>query len=156
MVAEGLKWNALMPFARRYGRLKRVITTTQDGDGEITRTRRTRSMRRARSGRTSEGDPSIVPGVMPILFARHLVECTVFLSLKEMADRLPNFTEYCGCRPGDEWKCDTSDDPFWINTYVEMLKVPRRFTPRSLPGRVPSTSWDHIAQETVPMSAGGL
>jgi hypothetical protein len=120
LVAEGMQWGAMMKFARRYGRLKRVVTTTQEDGCEISKSRRTTSMRRARSGKQSEGDPTIVPGVMPILFARHLSECVVFLSLSEMADRLPGFSEYCGCNPDIEDNLRDTSDPYWVNTCVRM------------------------------------
>src|ERR1035438_3296008 len=38
---------------------------------------------------------SVRPGIMPILFGRHLIDKAVFLSLNEVADNLPPLEEEC-------------------------------------------------------------
>jgi hypothetical protein len=120
LVDEGFKWGGFTDWAKRYGRVQRIVTTSQEeGGGEVNVGRRVSSMRRARTGRSSERT-KIVPGVMPIMFSRHLVERCVFLSLRDMANKLPLFTEYTGCPIDKEDDFFDPSDPYWINTRVEM------------------------------------
>ena len=73
---EGFEWAKALAFTERYGRIERIVTTKESA-GELTLTTSNRSMRRDRSGR-SERRRS-VPGVMPALFGRHLMDKAIFL-----------------------------------------------------------------------------
>ena len=90
---EGFEWAKDLAFTERYGRIERIVTTKESA-GELTLTTSNRSMRRDRSGR-SERKRS-VPGVMPALFGRHLIDKAIFLALEDMADNLPKLREYVG------------------------------------------------------------
>src|SRR5690242_12648382 len=74
---EGFEWAKDLAFTERYGRIERIVTTKESA-GELTLTTSNRSIRRDRSGR-SERRRS-VPGVMPALFGRHLIDKAIFLA----------------------------------------------------------------------------
>ena len=90
---EGFEWAKDLAFTERYGRIERIVTTKESA-GELTLTTSNRSMRRDRSGRSERRRP--VPGVMPALFGRHLMDKAIFLALEDMADNLPKLREYVG------------------------------------------------------------
>ncbi len=97
---EGFEWAKDLAFTERYGRIERIVTTKESA-GELTLTTSNRSMRRDRSGR-SERRRS-VPGVMPALFGRHLIDKAIFLALEDMADNLPRLREYVGGPPQPDY-----------------------------------------------------
>ena len=123
---EGSEWAKDLAFTERYGRIERIVTT-KESSGELSLTTSNRSMRRDRSGR-SERRRS-VPGVMPALFGRHLIDMTVFLSLDDVADGLPKFREYVGGEfddPGNPPDYDAEDLKFWTECRVSMAPEQRR------------------------------
>ncbi|MCI0462768.1 MAG: hypothetical protein L0Z62_37955 [Gemmataceae bacterium] len=86
LVREGLGWSDVTAFNERYGRIETRITERSGGRG-------------AEDNRMSRGSKSttksIRPGIMPALFARHLIDKSVFLSLGEVASNLPPLEEGC-------------------------------------------------------------
>jgi hypothetical protein len=86
MIEEGLGWSNVTAFNERYGRIEARITERSggaSGDGN----------------RMSRGSRSTLkyvrPGIMPALFAHHLIDKAVFLSLSEVANNLPPLEEEC-------------------------------------------------------------
>ena len=84
LVDEGLRWSDAMGFSERYGRLETRISQ-RNGSGDDNRT--------SRGSRSTT--KSIRPGIMPILFGRHLIDKAVFLGLNEVAENLPTLEEEC-------------------------------------------------------------
>jgi hypothetical protein len=111
--SEGFEWGKDLAFSEAYGRIDRIITTKEEGCTTSVG-KSVRSMRRAKSGRSSERK-AVRPGIMPTLFGRHMIGSSIFITLDEMADELPDLHEYIGgpCPVG-------VDDPFWIDTCCEM------------------------------------
>jgi hypothetical protein len=84
LVQEGLGWSNVTAFNERYGRIETRITE-RSGGGEDNR-----------MSRGSKSTTKMVrPGIMPILFGRHLIDKAIFLSLSEVADNLPPLEEEC-------------------------------------------------------------
>lgn len=85
LVQEGLGWSNATAFNERYGRLETRISERSALPGE--------------DHRMSRGSKSTIksvrPGIMPILFGKHLIDKTVFLGLSEVADNLPPLAEEC-------------------------------------------------------------
>jgi hypothetical protein len=80
--SEDLTWKDELEFARRYGRLDTIVV---EKSGPAYDNRRS-------SGKTTKRQTE-QPGVMPTLYARHLVSNTVFLSLADVAANLPSYEE---------------------------------------------------------------
>jgi hypothetical protein len=112
---EGFEWAKDLAFTERYGRIERIVTTKECA-GELELTTSNRSMRRDRSGRSERRRP--VPGVMPALFGRHLIDKAIFLALEDMADNLPRLREYVGGPPQPDY--DDGDHRFHIDCRVSM------------------------------------
>ena len=112
---EGFEWAKDLAFTERYGRIERIVTTKESA-GELTLTTSNRSMRRDRSGKSERRRP--VPGVMPALFGRHLIDKAIFLALEDMADNLPRLREYVGGPPQPDY--DEGDHRFHIDCRVSM------------------------------------
>lgn len=89
---EGFEWGKDMPFNQCYGRVDRIVTTSHEGDSEVSVGKRVKSMRRCRTGK-SNTRYAVRPGVMPTLFGRHLIGSSLFITLEEMADELPELDE---------------------------------------------------------------
>ena len=85
LVAEGLGWSNVTAFNERYGRIETRITERSGGHSEDNR------MSRGSKSTTK----SVRPGIMPVLFGRHLIDKAVFFSLNEVADNLPPLEEEC-------------------------------------------------------------
>jgi hypothetical protein len=85
LVQEGLGWSNVTAFNERYGRIETRITERSGVRGE--------DNRMSRGSKTTI--KSVKPGVMPMLFGKHLIDKTVFLSLNEVADNLPSLEEEC-------------------------------------------------------------
>jgi hypothetical protein len=85
LVQEGLGWSQATAFNERYGRIETRITERSGVLGEDNR------MSRGSKSTTK----SVRPGIMPVLFGKHLIDKTVFLSLGEVADNLPPLQEEC-------------------------------------------------------------
>lgn len=85
LVQEGLGWSQATAFNERYGRIETRITERSGVAGE--------DNRMSRGSKTTI--KSVRPGVMPVLFGRHLIDKAVFLSLNEVADNLPPLEEEC-------------------------------------------------------------
>ena len=86
LVNEGLGWSNVTAFNERYGRIETRITEKSGccgGDDN----------RMSRGSKTTT--KSVRPGIMPVLFGRHLIDKAVFLSLNEVADNLPPLEEEC-------------------------------------------------------------
>jgi hypothetical protein len=117
---EGFEWAKDLAFTERYGRIERIVTT-KESSGEVSLTTSNRSMRRDRSGRSERKRP--VPGVMPALFGRHLMDKAIFLALEDMADNLPKLREYVGGEfddPDNPPDYDADDLKFWTECRVRM------------------------------------
>ena len=99
--AENLAWEDDMEFARRYGRVD-VITTEKSGTANDNRRSRGKSTVKRQVER---------PGIMPTLYGRHLIQNTIFLSLKDVAEDLPDYTEH---------PIPVSMSPLLENPYREM------------------------------------
>lgn len=100
LIDEGFEWGHEMDFARIYGRIRTVVTTTEVDDATA-RTGRVKSMRKATSGNRNVNH-YVDPGVMPTMFARHMMGTCIFLTLEELADNLPDLFEYVGGKPSEE------------------------------------------------------
>lgn len=100
---DGFAWGQDLQFSQVYGRVDRIVTTKQDA-GEVEFGKRTRSMRRARTGKRDERY-KVQAGIMPSLFGRHMIGNSVFITLEEMADELPDFDEYV-----EEGACDMDEE----------------------------------------------
>lgn len=81
--AEGLSWHDDMEFARRYGRVDTIITEKSGGVDDNRRSH----------GKSTTKRQAEQPGIMPTLYGRHLIGNTIFLSLKDVADDLPQYAE---------------------------------------------------------------
>jgi hypothetical protein len=78
-------------------------------------------MRQDRSGQTER--KKSVPGVMPALFGRHLIDKAIFLALEDMAESLPKLREYVGGEfddPDNPPDYDADDLKFWTECRVPM------------------------------------
>lgn len=84
LVREGLAWSDATAFTERYGRIETSIIEREKEGGADNRESR---------GRTRSQSKKAVPGIMPPLFGRHLVDKCIFLSLAEVAEGLPSLTE---------------------------------------------------------------
>ncbi|MFI5459166.1 MAG: DEAD/DEAH box helicase family protein [Isosphaerales bacterium] len=118
---EGFEWAKDVAFTEKYGRIERIVTTKESA-GELTLTTSNRSMRRDRSGRSERRRP--VPGVMPALFGRHLIDKAIFLALEDMADNLPKLREYVGGPPQPDY--DDGDHRFHIDCRISMAPEQQR------------------------------
>jgi hypothetical protein len=85
LVKEGLGWSNVTAFNERYGRIETRITERSGVQGE--------DNRMSRGSKTTV--KSVRPGIMPVLFGKHLIDKAVFLSLSEVADNLPPLDEEC-------------------------------------------------------------
>lgn len=90
VVAHGFDWDKPMPFVERYGRIETTIREKESfgadnrmSAGKVTKTRR------------------CVPGIMPTLYGQMLIGNTVFLSLEQVADELPDLDEHVVSVPMD-------------------------------------------------------
>lgn len=84
LVAEGFRFNSgITEFNERYGRIE-----TRETESEPIGTEN--AMSRG-SSRSTNKIPR--PGIMPTLFGQHLIGNCVFLSLQEVADKLPQLVE---------------------------------------------------------------
>lgn len=84
LIDEGLQWQDEMEFNSRYGRLERRVTTIEKHGG---------ADNKQSKGTTTKTAKYVRPGVMPTLFGRHLIGSTIFLSLDEVAEALPQLEE---------------------------------------------------------------
>jgi hypothetical protein len=91
---EGFEWGKDLPFSEVYGKIDRVVTVTEDNPSTSVKGN-VKSMRRARSGQARE-KKYVRPGIMPPLFGNHLIGTSMFITLEEMADELPDLFEYIG------------------------------------------------------------
>lgn len=89
LLDDGLGWIDKTAFNKKYGRIEVKVTSHQkDGQEKPSRGRK-----HTRGGEdNSKRQEYVRPGVMPTLF-RHLIGNCIFLSLKEVSDALPRFTE---------------------------------------------------------------
>jgi hypothetical protein len=96
MVKEGFEWGKDLPFSRLYGRIQTTIRTTVTPGGGVYESRNSQSMRKDKDGQPMD---RVIPGIMPALFGRHLLDKTIFLSLADMSEGLPKYREYVGGGP---------------------------------------------------------
>jgi SNF2 family DNA or RNA helicase len=85
--AEGLSWQDDMEFARRYGRVDTIVTEKTSAGGGDDDNRRSH-------GKSTTKRQAEQPGIMPTLYGRHLIGNTIFLSLKDVAEDLPEYDEH--------------------------------------------------------------
>jgi clan AA aspartic protease (TIGR02281 family) len=132
--AEGFEWGGDTDFAKVYGRIRTVVTATEQST-ETNVTGRATSMRKAKTG-TRSSKPYVDPGVMPTMFAKHMMGTSIFITLEELADNLPDLFEYVGGEiqdqpeellPGEtaeerEWRLDLHkrNQAGWFETVVDM------------------------------------
>lgn len=108
---EGFEWGKDLPFSEVYGRIDRIVTTSENVSTSVSGN--SKSMRRAKTGKSSERK-AVRPGIMPPLFGNHLIGNAVFITLQEMADELPDLFEYIG------GECpEFVADPGWIPEQLE-------------------------------------
>jgi hypothetical protein len=88
LVEEGLAWEGEMAFNERYGRIE---TTIRKSEGRQKPEGEDNKQSHGSSSRTQS--KRVVPGIMPSLFGRHLMDKAVFLSLAEVAEGLPELSE---------------------------------------------------------------
>jgi SNF2 family DNA or RNA helicase len=82
MLRENLKYSQVQEFVSRYGTLEYIRKTAMSGPGLVySRGSKRREYVKHR------------PGISPLAFARHLLGCTVFVELPDVADHLPAFAE---------------------------------------------------------------
>jgi hypothetical protein len=86
----GHEWGEDFPFSQKFGRIDRIVTTS--APAEIVIGKGTRSMRRSRVGKSMERR-SVRPGIMPTLFGHVVQPLAAFLTLRELADELPEFDD---------------------------------------------------------------
>ena len=115
MTDEGYEWGKEVPFAKRYGRIEVTKTTTITSGGAIVERLNAHSMRKDK-----EGAPKlrIVPGIMPSLFGRHLLDKTIFISLEDMAVGLPKHREFLTNKRDDSY--DEEDHNFHVDCCIDM------------------------------------
>jgi len=88
LIDMGLDWNSTSRFVDLYGRHETAVYSkgvTRDGEDNR------RSVGSCKSQRTMK---TVRPGIMPTLYADHLLDKTVFLSLDEVAENLPDLREF--------------------------------------------------------------
>lgn len=90
---EGFEWGKSLEFSKTYGRIDTVVKVKEDSDVAIGGN--VGSMRKARTGNRS-AKTVVRPGIMPTMFGRHLVGSSIFVSLSELAENLPDLFEYVG------------------------------------------------------------
>jgi hypothetical protein len=88
--AEGFEWGRPLPFSREYGRIDTIITTKTGGRERASKVKGSTSMRKEGKAEKRE---EVKPGIMPALFAKQLIEQSVFLTLPEMGDELPEIMD---------------------------------------------------------------
>ncbi len=92
LIEEGFEWGKDLEFSKIYGKLDYVVTTSEGGGTSVDG--------RAGSMRKSKGQPKetkyVRPGIMPSMFGRHLIANSMFITLEEMAEELPDLFEYVG------------------------------------------------------------
>ena len=93
LVREGQTWSADTAFNECYGRIETTVrTTTGTKDCDFDAGDENRMSRGSASRSVTK---SVRPGIMPSLYARHLLDKAVFLSLDQVSDALPALTEEC-------------------------------------------------------------
>ena len=121
---EGFEWGKDLAFTETYGRIDRIITTREDDSCSPTVRKNVKSMRRSRSGKSSERK-AVRPGVMPTLFGRHMIGSSMFITLGELASELPDLFEYIGgpfVASGDNNR-DARAIEGWIDVACDMLSA---------------------------------
>lgn len=78
----GFDFSEVTGFAEKYGRIERTSTTESKADHRQSR------------GGTAKTRMKVIPGIMPSVFGHHLLDKTIFLSLEDVADRLPPLEEW--------------------------------------------------------------
>ncbi len=119
---EGFEWGKDLAFTETYGRIDRIVTTREDDPGGPTVRKNVKSMRRARSGKSTERK-AVRPGVMPTLFGRHMIGSSMFITLEELASELPDLFEYTGgpFLPTGDPDRDARAQAGWIDVACDML-----------------------------------
>ena len=118
---EGFAWGHDLPFAEAYGRIDRVVTTSESGSGDYVHGS-VKSMRRSKSG-GSQVKKYVRPGVMPTMFGRHLIGSSMFITLEELAEELPDLFEYVGGPLGPDAPQAARDG--WFETACAMEPAQR-------------------------------
>lgn len=81
MKAEGFEYSDEAAFQRTYGVVKRTSEHERGRNGR-------------RGERVKTGSEKRLPGVSPLVFTKFLLENAVFVSIADMAEGLPEYTEY--------------------------------------------------------------
>lgn len=92
LVTEGLEWKGEGAFNERYGRFEKIVHETRGGGV---------SHRQSRGKATTSTARYVRPGVMPTLYARHLIGNTIFLDLDQVGQDLPPLTHHLRGVPMD-------------------------------------------------------
>ena len=86
LIEDGFTWQSTTDFSRKCGRVDtHQITTIHP-----------RKPREKEGKKTVTNKPAIAPGIMPSIYARHLLGTSVFLGLEELYESLPDMFEYIG------------------------------------------------------------
>jgi hypothetical protein len=119
--AEHFEWGKDLDFSKVYGRIDRIVTTKEEAGPKIGVGKNCASMRWAKTGKSTER-PIVRPGIMPTLFGRHMIGNTVFITLDEMAEGLPNMFEYIRgeCPPPPDSTGDAELDEATLDRYERM------------------------------------
>jgi Type III restriction enzyme, res subunit len=102
--AEHFEWGKDLEFSKVYGRIDRIVTTKEEAGPATGVGKGCASMRRAKTGNAKER-VAVRPGIMPTLFGKHMIGNTIFITLDEMAEGLPDMFEYIG------GECPEAPDP---------------------------------------------
>jgi len=106
--ADGFTWGSTTDFSRQCGRVDLHVTTTIQPKKP-----REKEPRKSVINKTA-----IAPGIMPSIYAKHLMGTSVFLSLDELHDELPDLFEYAGGPVGADASRGMRDG--WFETAIEM------------------------------------
>lgn len=115
---ESFEWGKDMAFSEIYGRIDRVVTT-KEGDSDTSVSKRTKSMRKAKTGKASV-KKYVKPGIQPPLFGTHLMGHAIFLTLEELSNELPDLYEYVGGSPPEPTEFNEELLEGWHDTACDM------------------------------------
>jgi hypothetical protein len=82
---EGFEWGKWKEFARTYGCIDTIVRQTESREVSVGRS--ASSMIRSRS--SPKPEERVAPGIMPSLYANHMLGRAVFMSLKDITEDLP-------------------------------------------------------------------
>ena len=93
LIAEGFEWGGEMAFSKIYGRIDTTYTTTIGGGEGRSRGGKASGSTSMRKESDTSVNEDVKPGIVPTFFGRHLMDKTVFVTLEEMGDELPEIMD---------------------------------------------------------------